>query len=85
VSSGVVHWHGAFEESNMTSIFIVTNAKHRIAELKQSVTDEEYKLNWLLSNTSRSLSNRPFSHQNRRLQKFGESDIGAACNFNLFS
>ena len=39
---GVVHWHGASEDSSMTHIYIVPNTENGIVEWKRPVTDEEF-------------------------------------------
>ena len=39
---GVVHWHGASPDSEMTHLAINTNTQKGIVEWLQKVTDEEY-------------------------------------------
>lgn len=39
---GVVHWHGASPDSEMTHLAINTNTQKGIVEWVQKVTDEEY-------------------------------------------
>lgn len=47
IPPGVVHWHGASPNSELTHIAISTNTQKGIVDWLQPVTDEEYKSAYL--------------------------------------